>query len=69
MVITGAGRCMAPNLIYLIAQGDVFGKNQFVLLHLVDVPEQLKAVEACAMEMLGAGFPHLRGKSCTVIGQ
>ena len=62
VAITGAGRCMAPNLIYLIAQGDVFGKDQPVSLRLVDVPELLKSVEGCAMEMLAAGFPLLKSK-------
>ncbi|XP_069687092.1 malate dehydrogenase, cytoplasmic-like isoform X2 [Periplaneta americana] len=60
IAITAADKRMAPTLMYLIAKGDAFGKNQPVVLHLIDIPENLDMVRGFAMELMESGLPLLR---------
>lgn len=43
VAVTGAAGQIGYSLIYRIASGEVFGPDQPVLLHLVEVPPVLKA--------------------------
>ncbi|PSN44820.1 malate dehydrogenase [Blattella germanica] len=51
---------MAPNLIYLIAKGEVFGERQPLVLHLIDTPNHTNTVRGVAMEFMDSGFPLLK---------
>ena len=44
IAITGAAGQIAYSLLFRLANGDMFGKDQPVILHLVDIPQTQKAL-------------------------
>lgn len=60
VAITGAGGKIAYSLIFRIAQGDVFGADQPVALHLLDLPESIPNLKGVAMELEDCIFPLLK---------
>jgi hypothetical protein len=61
VAVTGAAGQICYSLLFRIANGDMLGKDQPVILHLVDIPAAQKALTGVAMELGDCAFPLLRG--------
>ncbi len=61
VAVTGAAGQICYSLLFRIANGDVFGKDQPVILQLLDLPQALKAVRGVVMELEDCAFPLLAG--------
>ena len=61
VAVTGAAGQIGYSLLFRIASGDMLGKDQPVILHLVDIPPAMKAVEGVMMELDDCAFPLLAG--------
>jgi malate dehydrogenase len=61
VAVTGAAGQIGYALIFRIASGQVFGPNQPVILHLVEVPPVMKALDGVEMELDDCAFPTLAG--------
>jgi len=55
--VTGAAGQIAYSLIFLIGRGDLFGPNQEVILHLLDIPFCQEALNGVLMEIQDCAFP------------
>lgn len=62
VVVTGAAGQIAYSLIYIISKGDVFGPDQPIILHLLDVPPMMGVLEGVVMEISDCALPLVRGK-------
>lgn len=60
VVVTGAAGQIAYSLLYMIAKGDVFGPEQPLILHLLDIPPMMGVLEGVVMELDDCAFPLLR---------
>lgn len=60
VVVTGAAGQIAYSLLYIIAKGDVFGKDQPLILHLLDIPPMMGVLEGVVMELADCALPLLR---------
>ncbi len=60
IVITGGAGHVAYSLLFKLAQGDLFGPDQPIALHIVDLPEMQKGLEGVAMELEDCAFPLLK---------
>ena len=61
VAVTGAAGQIGYALLFRIAAGDLLGKDQPVVLHLLEVTPALKALKGVEMELLDGAFPLLRG--------
>jgi malate dehydrogenase len=61
VAVTGAAGQIGYSLLFRIASGEVFGADQPVHLHLVELPMAVKAAEGTAMEIEDCGFSTLAG--------
>ncbi|MCA9057339.1 MAG: malate dehydrogenase [Planctomycetaceae bacterium] len=61
VAVTGAAGQIGYSLIFRIASGQVFGPDQPVILHLVEVPPVMKALDGVEMELDDCAFPTLAG--------
>lgn len=61
VAVTGAAGQIGYALIFRIASGQVFGPNQPVILHLVEVPPVMSALTGVEMELDDCAFPTLAG--------
>ncbi|KAF2883199.1 hypothetical protein ILUMI_22974 [Ignelater luminosus] len=61
VVVTGAAGQIAYSLLYIIAKGDVFGPNQPLILHLLDIPPMMGVLEGVVMELADCALPLLHG--------
>lgn len=59
VVVTGAAGQIAYSLLYMIARGDVFGKNQPLILHLLDIPPMVGVLGGVVMELADCALPLL----------
>jgi malate dehydrogenase len=59
VAVTGAAGNIGYALIYRIANGDLFGPDQPVILQLLEITPALKALEGVAMELDDCAFPLL----------
>lgn len=60
IAITGGAGQIAYQLLFRIASGDMLGKDQPVALHILELPEAMKALEGVAMELDDCAFPLLK---------
>lgn len=60
VVVTGAAGQIAYSLLYMIARGEVFGKDQPLILHLLDIPPMIGVLEGVVMELADCALPLLR---------
>lgn len=60
IAVTGAAGQIGYSLLFRIASGAMFGAEQPVELHLVEVPQALGALEGVAMELQDCAFPLLK---------
>lgn len=63
VAVTGAAGQIGYSLLFRLASGEVFGADQPVHLHLVELPMAVKAAEGTAMELEDCGFSTLSGIS------
>ena len=61
VAVTGAAGNIGYALLFRIASGDCFGKDQPVILQLLEIPPAMKALEGVVMELNDAAFPLLHG--------
>ena len=64
VAITGAAGQIGYSLLFRLASGEVFGHDKKVHLHLLELPQAVKAAEGTAMELDDCGFPSLAGVDC-----
>ncbi|GLH01994.1 Malate dehydrogenase [Gryllus bimaculatus] len=60
VVITGAAGQIAYSLIYQIGNGDVFGKDQPLILSLLDIPPMMDVLNGVVMEIYDCALPLVR---------
>ncbi|MEM9074110.1 MAG: malate dehydrogenase [Myxococcota bacterium] len=61
VAVTGAAGQIGYSLLFRIAAGDMLGKDQPIILQLIDIPPSMKAVEGVMMELDDCAFPLLAG--------
>lgn len=59
VTVTGAAGNIGYALIFRIANGDLFGPDQPVILQLLEITPALKALDGVAMELVDCAFPLL----------
>jgi len=57
VAVTGAAGQIGYSLLFRIASGEVFGPNQPVALHLIEIEPAMKALEGVVMELDDCAFP------------
>ncbi|MBN9558233.1 MAG: malate dehydrogenase [Alphaproteobacteria bacterium] len=60
VAVTGAAGQIGYALLFRIAAGDMLGKDQPVILHLLEITPALKALNGVVMELTDCAFPLLR---------
>ena len=61
VAVTGAAGQIGYSLLFRIASGAMFGPEQPVVLHLIEIPPALPALEGVVMELDDCAFPLLQG--------
>ncbi len=61
VAVTGAAGQIGYSLLFRIANGDMLGKDQPVILQLLDIPAAVGAVRGVVMELEDCAFPLLAG--------
>lgn len=57
VAVTGAAGNIGYALLFRLASGDAFGKDQPLILQLIEIPPVMKALEGVAMELRDCAFP------------
>src|SRR3954451_8845467 len=57
VAVTGAAGQIAYSLLFRIASGAMFGPNQAIELHLIEIPQALPVLEGVVMELNDCAFP------------
>ncbi len=65
VAVTGAAGQIGYSLLFRIANGDMLGKDQPVILHLLEITPALGALEGVVMELNDCAFPLLAGIEAT----
>ena len=65
VAVTGAAGQICYSLLFRIAAGDMLGKDQPVILQLLDLPQAQQAVGGVMMELQDCAFPLLAGMIAT----
>jgi malate dehydrogenase len=60
VAVTGAAGQIGYSLIFRIASGEMFGADQPLALHLIEIPAALAALEGVVMELHDCAFPLLQ---------
>ena len=61
VAITGAAGQIGYSLLFRIASGSMFGPDQPVVLHLIEIPPALPTLEGVVMEVQDCAFPLVAG--------
>ncbi|HMJ67016.1 MAG TPA: malate dehydrogenase, partial [Candidatus Binatia bacterium] len=61
IAVTGAAGQIGYSLLFRIASGSMFGGNQPVILHLIEIEPALPALQGVVMELDDCAFPLLKG--------
>src|SRR5512136_562292 len=61
VAVTGAAGQIGYSLLFRIASGAMFGPNQPVVLHLIEIEPALRALHGVVMELDDCAFPLLKG--------
>src|SRR6059036_3147193 len=61
VAVTGAAGQIGYSLVFRVASGDMFGPNQPVILHLIEIEPALGALAGVVMELDDCAFPLLKG--------
>jgi malate dehydrogenase len=59
VVVTGAAGQIGYALVFRIASGEMFGPDQPLVLHLIEIPSVLSALDGVVMELHDCAFPLL----------
>ena len=65
VLVTGAAGQIGYALLFRIAAGDMLGKDQPVILHLLEITPALQALNGVVMELTDCAFPLLAGVVAT----
>ncbi|MFT4997352.1 MAG: malate dehydrogenase, partial [Flavobacteriales bacterium] len=65
VTVTGAAGQISYALLFRIASGDMLGKDQPVILQLLEITPALEALKGAAMELDDCAFPLLQDIVCT----
>lgn len=65
VAVTGAAGQICYSLLFRIASGEMLGKDQPVILQLLDLPQAQQAVQGAMMELEDCAFPLLAGMVAT----
>ncbi len=65
VTVTGAAGNIGYALLFRIANGDLFGPDQPVILQMLEITPAMKALEGVAMELDDCAFPLLHGMVLT----
>lgn len=60
IAVTGGAGNIAYSLLFRIAHGDMLGQDQPIALHILEIPDALKALEGVKMELEDCAFPLLK---------
>src|SRR5436190_12486123 len=60
VAVTGAAGQIGYSLLFRIASGEMFGADQPIALHLIEIPAALGALEGVVMELHDCAFPLLQ---------
>src|SRR5499426_4029740 len=61
VAVTGAAGQIGYSLVFRIAAGAMFGPNQPIILHLIEIESVLPALQGVVMELDDCAFPLLKG--------
>src|SRR6266581_6437733 len=61
IAVTGAAGAIGYSILFRIASGEMFGSEQPVILHLVDIEPALPVLQGVVMELDDCAFPLLKG--------
>ena len=61
VAVTGAAGQIGYALLFRIASGQMFGPDQPVILHLIEIEPALPALDGVCMELDDCAFPLLKG--------
>lgn len=65
VAVTGAAGQISYSLLFRIAAGEMLGKDQPVILQMLEITPALQALKGVAMELDDCAFPLLAGMVCT----
>jgi len=65
VAVTGAAGAIGYSLLFRIASGEMFGKNQRVQIRAIELPFAMESLRGVAMELQDCAFPLLEGVLCT----
>jgi len=65
VAVTGAAGQIGYSLLFRIASGAIFGPEQPVILHLIEIEPALPALQGVVMELQDCAFPLLKGVVAT----
>ncbi len=65
VAVTGAAGQISYSLLFRIAAGEMLGKDQPVILQMLEISPALEALKGVAMELDDCAFPLLTGMVCT----
>lgn len=60
IAVTGGAGQIAYSLLFRIASGEMFGQDQPIALHILELPEAMSALEGVKMELEDGAFPLLK---------
>ncbi len=61
VAVTGAAGQIGYSLLFRIAAGEMLGKDQPIILQLLEIPQALRALDGVVMELEDCAFPLLKG--------
>lgn len=61
VVVTGAAGQIGYQILFRLAQGEVFGPNQPIILQLLELEQAMGALQGVVMELQDCAFPLLQG--------
>ena len=65
VAVTGAAGQISYSLLFRIAAGEMLGKDQPVILQMLEITPALEALKGVAMELEDCAFPLVAGMVCT----
>ena len=61
IAVTGGAGQIAYSLLFRLANGDLLGKDQPIVLHILELPEVINVLKGVALELEDCAFPLLQG--------
>ncbi len=67
IAVTGAAGAISNNLLFKIASGEMFGKDQPVILQLIEMAERMEHLRGLAMELEDCAIRYCTPSPCTTM--